>query len=402
MPAAFGTGSRALSFSQERDGLPGLAGGGSGSPPARISGARPLQGLLGGPTRSKNSQEKCGASLCAAYHLIPCRNDRVRRMRGDLRPHGTCYGRRRLLGGCPPVLLVSRPLLLLSLLLLGTNVTAQEILRGRELVQRRVALSQSATGKPVELHVASGSLTALEFDSSVDRAGVKMGDARDRLELLVATDRLIMIKPMADVAASERVLLTVPFADGMSPARVVFALVTNATQVDAQVQVSRLPRTAEAVQAELDEVRSACAGKDAELASLRARGAATGPSGMILAGTMGPEGVQTNEPTLQPTKPTDGLKADRVIVFRGKGWVALSLDVTNEGLAPWTPTEARLSPVRSSAVTVTMREPHVVPGGLARVVVEFRGEDWPKGDARRVELRDSTGGRRLLIPSVVF
>ncbi|WP_158621625.1 DUF2381 family protein [Corallococcus aberystwythensis] len=300
------------------------------------------------------------------------------------------------------MLLVSRPLLLLSLLLLGTNVTAQEILRGRELVQRRVALSQSATGKPVELHVASGSLTALEFDSTVDRAGVKMGDARDRLELIVATDRLIMIKPTADVAASERVLLTVPFADGMSPARVVFALVTNATQVDAQVQVSRLPRTAEAVQAELDEVRSACAGKDAELASLRARGAATGPSGMILAGTMGPEGVQTNEPTLQPTKPTDGLKADRVIVFRGKGWVALSLDVTNEGLAPWTPTEARLSPVRSSAVTVTMRAPHVVPGGLARVVVEFRGEDWPKGDARRVELRDSTGGRRLLIPSVVF
>ncbi|MFP2896339.1 DUF2381 family protein [Corallococcus sp. 4LFB] len=298
--------------------------------------------------------------------------------------------------------LVSRPLLLLTLLLLGTNVTAQELPRVRELVRRRVAISQSATGKPVELHVASGFLTALEFDSSVDRAGVKLGDARDRLELIVATDRLIMLKPTADGAASERVLLTVPFADGMSPARVVFALVTTATQVDAQVQVSRLPRTAEAVQAELDEVRAACAGKDAELASLRARGAATGPSGMILAGTLGSDGVQVNEPTLQPPKPTDGLRPERVTTFRGTGWVALSLMVANEGTAPWTPTEARLSPGRSRAVTVSMKEPYVVPKGMARVVVEFRGEDWPEGSDRRVELRDSTGERRLLIPSLMF
>ncbi|RYZ44646.1 MAG: DUF2381 family protein, partial [Myxococcaceae bacterium] len=243
---------------------------------------------------------------------------------------------------------------------------------------------------------------ALEFDSSVDRAGVKLGGARDHVELIVATDRLVMLKPTADVAASERVLLTVPFADGMSPARVVFALVTNATQVDAQVQVSRLPRTAEAVQAELDEVRSACAGKDAELASLRARGAATGPSGLILAGTMDRNGVQAKEPKGLRLTSADGLKAKRVTTFRGTGWVALSLDVTNEGTAPWTPMEARLSPGRSRAVTVTMREPHVVPGGLARVVVEFRGEDWPEGKAREVELRDSTGARHLLIPSLVF
>ncbi|CAM4063633.1 DUF2381 family protein [Corallococcus exiguus] len=300
------------------------------------------------------------------------------------------------------MLLVSRPLLMLSLLLLGTNVTAQEPPRGRELVQRRVMLAQAATGNPVELHVASGSVTVLEFDSSVDRAGVKLGDARDRLELVVATERLIMLKPTANVAASERILLTVPFADGMSPARAVFALVTNATQVDVQVQVSRLPRTAEAVQAELDEVRSACAGKDAELASLRARGVATGPSGMILAGTLGSEGVQAKEPTLQPMKLTDGLKADRVTAFRGTGWVALSLKVTNEGTAPWTPTEALLSPGRSRAVTVTMNEPNIVPGGMARVVVEFRGEDWPAGSDHRLELRDSMGARRLLMPSVVF
>nr|WP_306466059.1 DUF2381 family protein [Corallococcus exiguus] len=313
---------------------------------------------------------------------------------------------RRLLGGCLPVLLFSRPLLLLSLLLLGTNVTAQEPPRGRELVQRRVTLTQSAVGKPVEVHVATGSLSVLEFDSPVDRAGVKLGDARDRFELFVVNDRLVMLKPTGDVAAGEHVLLTVPFVDGMSPARAVFALLTNATQVDAQVQVSRLPRTAEAVQAELDEVRAACAGKDAELEALRARSVATGPSGMILAGTVDGSGVQAkalrNETAL---KPTDALNAARVIAFRGKGWVALSLEITNEGTVPWTPTEARLLPAgsgRSRAATVAMRELHIAPGGKALVVVETRDEDWPEGDARRVELRDSTGARRLLIPSLVF
>ncbi|RKG80195.1 DUF2381 family protein [Corallococcus exercitus] len=336
--------------------------------------------------------------------MIPCRNDRVRRLRGDLRPHGTCYGQRRLLGGCLPVLLVFRPLLLLSLLLLGTNVTAQEPSRGRELVQRRVTLSQSATGKPVELHVASGSLTALEFDSPVDRAGVKLGDARDRFELIVATDRLIMLKPTGDLGTSERVLLTVPFADGMAPARAVFAPVTNATQVDAQVQVSRLPRTAEAVQAELDEVRAACAGKNIELEALRARSAATGPSGMLLAGMLDPVGIQVKELKAQLLKPANGLTVERLTAFRGTGWVALSLEITNEGAAPWTPTEARLSSARGgrSHAMVTMREPHIAPGGKAQVVVEARGEDWPKDATLRVELRDSAGERRLLIPSLVF
>ncbi|MCY1030157.1 DUF2381 family protein [Corallococcus sp. BB11-1] len=302
------------------------------------------------------------------------------------------------------MLLVFRPLLLLSLLLLGTNVTAQEPSRGRELVQRRVTLSQSATGKPVELHVASGSLTALEFDSPVDRAGVKLGDARDRFELIVVNDRLIILKPTGDVGAGEHVLLTVPFADGMAPARAVFAPVTNATQVDAQVQVSRLPRTAEAVQAELDELRAACAGKNIELEALRARIAATGPSGMLLAGMLDFNGIQVKELTDPLLKPTDRLTVERVTAFRGTGWVALSLAISNEGAVPWTPTEARLSSVRGGRAhaMVAMREPHIAPGGKALVVVEARGEDWPEDATLRVELRDSAGARRLLIPSLVF
>ncbi|QAT83655.1 hypothetical protein EJ065_2069 [Corallococcus coralloides] len=301
--------------------------------------------------------------------------------------------------------LVPRPLLLLSLLLLRTNVTAQEPSRGRELVQRRVTLSQAAAGKPVELHVAPGSLTTLEFDSPVDRDDVTFGNTGQAFALFEVNSRSIVLRPTGELAPEDRVLLTVPFADGMSPARAVFALVSNATQVDVQVQVSRLPRTAEAVQAELDEVRAACAGKDAELEALRARSAATGPSGMILTGTMDHAGVQAKEPAFQRPQPTDGLSIERVTAFRGTGWVALSLEVTNEGTAPWTPTEARLFPMgggRSRAATLAIREPHIAPGGKTLVVVEARGEAWPEDAACRVELRDSTGARRLLIPSLVF
>ncbi|RKH43672.1 DUF2381 family protein [Corallococcus sicarius] len=303
------------------------------------------------------------------------------------------------------MLLVSRPLLLLSFLLLGTDVIAQEAPRGRELTQRRVTLSRSVADTPVELHVAPGFLTALEFDAPVDRDAVTSGNTGLQFALFEVNSRSIVLRPTGEFTPGERVLLTVPFADGMSPARAVFALVWNASQVDVQVQVLRLPRTAEAVQAELDEVRAACAGKDAELEVLRTRNAATGPSGMILTGTMDVDGVQAKDLLDKSLNPTDGLKVERVTAFRGTGWVALSLAVTNEGTAPWTPTEARLFSVgggRSRAATVALREPHIAPGEKARVVVETRGEDWPEDAALRVELRDSTGARRLLIPSLVF
>lgn len=45
-----------------------------GSPPAPISEVPSLGTLLGGPPRSKNSQEKRRGSLCAARPLSSCRN----------------------------------------------------------------------------------------------------------------------------------------------------------------------------------------------------------------------------------------------------------------------------------------------------------------------------------------
>lgn len=271
-------------------------------------------------------------------------------------------------------------------------------------MRRRVMLSRSMADKPVELHVAADYLTALEFDSPLERDAVTLGDAGDRFALFEVNTRSIVLKPASHLATGERVLLTVPFADGMSPARAVFALVTHASEVDVQVQVSRLPRTAEAVQTELDEVRAACAGKDAELDALRARSTANGPAGMILAGLLDDGGAQARVVEVN-AHGSQGLLASDFTVYQGKGWAALSLQVINSSPAHWAPTEARLSLAsgeRTRVLPVRMKEARIEPGREVLLVVEANPLDWPRETALQLELRDSEGTRRILLPPFVL
>jgi len=199
-------------------------------------------------------------------------------------------------GGRLRVCLSFARLALPLVLLVGFTATAQpqEVLRGRELKRRRVSLSVATADKPVELRVAPGYLTALEFDSPVDRDSVVLGDGGSRFALFEVTARTIVLKPVMELGPARGVELIVPFEDGAAPSRIVFSLVTHPAEVDAQVMVSRLPRTAEAIQAELDEVRVACATKDAELEALRARTVASGPAGMIFAGLLREEGYRSD------------------------------------------------------------------------------------------------------------
>ncbi|WP_181791499.1 DUF2381 family protein [Myxococcus llanfairpwllgwyngyllgogerychwyrndrobwllllantysiliogogogochensis] len=295
---------------------------------------------------------------------------------------------------------------LVFLMGLSATAQAQDALRGREMKRRRVSLTVATADKPVELHVAPDYLTALEFDSPIDRAAVALGDSGSRLALFEVTARSILLKPAMDLGPGRGVELTVPFADGSAPARVVFSLVTHPSDVDAQVMVSRLPRTAEAIQAELDEVRAACSAKDAELEALRARTVASGPAGMIFAGLLDVKGVQGALVDFAATPGAMGLATEEVLAYWSESWAALAVRVRNTGSQPWTPAEARLSGVASgeriNVLAVRMREPRVEPGKSALVVVETRAPSWPEGAVLRLELRDSDGGRRLLIPRISF
>ncbi|WP_194869439.1 DUF2381 family protein [Myxococcus sp. AB025B] len=294
-------------------------------------------------------------------------------------------------------------------LLMGWTATAQaqDALRGRELKRRRVSISGATADKPVMLHVAPGYLTTLEFDSLVDRDSVVLGDTGRRLALFEVTPRTIVLKPAMDLGPGQGVELTVPFADGAAPARVVFSLVTNLSDVDAQVMVSRLPRTAEEIRAELDEVRAACLAKDAELEALRARTVASGPAGMLFAGLLDRGGLQTGGVELGIGQGGgNGLGFEDGWTHRTSSWATVTLQVHNRGMEPWTPVEARLSMVASgeriNVLAVRMKEPRIEPGGAALVVVEIGAPRWPEGAVLRLELRDSDGGRRLLIPRISF
>lgn len=301
---------------------------------------------------------------------------------------------------------VPRRLVLLSVPLLGAKAMAQDATRGRELKRRRVALSVATADKPVELRVAPDYLTTLEFDSPVDRDSVTLDDSGSRFARVEVNGHTVVLRPAMEVASGQSVALTVPFADGLAPPRAVFSLVTHGSEVDGQVMVSRLPRTAEAVQAELDEVRAACAAKDAELEALRVRSAASGPAGMIFAGLLNWQGVQASKPMGVGVQGGGLLELEEVVAYRASGWAALALRVRNTGSGAWTPTEARLSTAargeRLNVLAVRMREPRVEPGGTALMVVETGAPDWPEGAALRLELRDSEGARRLLIPRFAF
>ncbi len=283
---------------------------------------------------------------------------------------------------------------------------AQDATRGRELKRRRVALSVATADKQVELHVAPDYLTTLEFDSPVDRDSVTLNAPKERFALFEVTNRTVVLRPAMEVASGQSVELTVPFGDGLAPARAVFALVTRASEVDGQVMVSRWPRTAEAVQAELDEVRAACAAKDAELEALRVRSTASGPAGMIFTGLLNWQGVQAKKLLVEELQEDSRLMPEEVVFFRASGWAAVALLVRNTGTEAWTPTEARLGTVvsgeRISVLAVRMREPRIEPGGRALVVVEAGAPSWPDGAALRLELRNREGSRRLLIPRFAF
>ncbi|WP_338867953.1 DUF2381 family protein [Myxococcus stipitatus] len=309
--------------------------------------------------------------------------------------------------GSPLRALQSLTRLALPLVLLtGFTATAQpqEVPRAREMKRRRVSLSVATADKPVELHVAPDYLTTLEFDSPVDRDAVVLGDSGRRLALFEATSRTIVLKPALDLGPGGGVELTIPFADGAAPSRVVFSLVTHPSEVDAQVMVSRLPRTAEAIQAELDEVRAACSAKDAEVETLRTRSAASGPAGMILTGLLREEGYRAGRTIVRGSG--DGLIPEEAVRYVASGWGAVALRVRNTGSKPWTPVEARLFVVASgervNVVAVRVREAQISSGETALVVVETGAPNWPEGASLRLELRDSEGGRRLLIPRFAF
>ncbi|WP_253895633.1 DUF2381 family protein [Corallococcus exercitus] len=287
----------------------------------------------------------------------------------------------------------------LLVLLLATAALAQPATASRERQERRVSLPDSASEPVPEIRVAVGAVTLLLFDAPLDRASVELG-GRERFLFVDVGERMLALEPAADLGPGERLGLRVTFSDGARPEQAVFVLVTQPAAFDARVQVFRRAQSIPALQAELAEVR-------AELAALRARGDASSPAALALAGLLDEKGVAARRIGVQPeAQMQSSLQVVDGVSFRATAWAVVSMNVKNYGKTPWTPTEARLTHSTGGAqvlvLGVRMRQPQIGPGEVGTVVVETEKPDWERGTLFRLELADATGTRSFLVLPVAL
>lgn len=291
---------------------------------------------------------------------------------------------------------LSRQLSVLMLLIAGVAV-AQPSPQVRQLRQRVITLPSGPEDS--SLRVAKGTLTTLTFDSPLLPKGVVMQGRDSHFERFVAEERTLTFKPKVDLAEGERLLLTVRFADGSTPQEATFQLVPAAEEVDAQVEVLRRARTAEALNMELVQMR-------ARLATLEARCGEDGPEGLVFSGWLS-EDIHSQPFVAQvPTGNSSGLKVAVGVSYRTKKWALIVLLLRNlPGQAAWTPGQVRLTTAKGAPVTVLsvrMDKPRLAADEEGLLVVRTAAPWWSSEEEFRLELKDKDGGRLMPLSGVAF
>jgi uncharacterized protein (TIGR02268 family) len=251
----------------------------------------------------------------------------------------------------------------------GPGPVAARVLKSRQVVLRE------GPAESAELRVHPDFPTTLLFESELVPGAVAV-EQPERVRLLGAEGRVVVLEPLRELADGERVRLWVTFTRGGTARRAVLALVPHPSEVDAQVRVA-LPGEL-APQGGAAEPR-----EQPELMKLLLSGAVglgEKLSGTALPATLFPEGVEAKAPWL----------------YRLGEQTVLAIPLRNpEGAAPWEP---RVVWLRSEslgpkpvALSAQMRVPRLMPGESGWVIME-----WPLGTetgAFRLELREGEVGR---------
>ncbi|WP_163786533.1 DUF2381 family protein [Myxococcus vastator] len=276
-----------------------------------------------------------------------------------------------------------QPIRLALALVLAWGAATPAVAAQAERAKRDRAVSVAngpADSLPV-VRVAHGTPTLFLFPAPINRKTLTFDESRIRV--LDAGERSVIVQPVADLAEGERYEVGVFFADGGVPARAAFSLVTDAAEVDIQINVQR-PELAGAA-CPVDEPR------------------APQPEDFVLLGLVDKEGVSAT-----PIKGYDdaerGFHVQSAIAYRGKGWVLIDARVTNfAGQSPWLPREAMLTgrvglPLRARIVMADKTA--IQPGEHRRVLMVA---DLPQLPASPVFTLELVGdGRTLKIPNVRF
>jgi len=298
-----------------------------------------------------------------------------------------------------------RPVAILTVLL-GLTASAQPPSAARERQERRVALSSGPSDPVPELRVAAGVLTALVFDSPLDRSSVEL-EGRERFRIVDVGERIVALEPLVDLGPGERLGLRVRFVGGAAQERGVMTLVSHASEVDTRVEVFHRRDSVELLQADLADMRARLKAQTEELQTLRALRDSSGPVGLFVSGMLDHRGV-TAERILTGSKRANGESLTLVngTSFRAANWAFIGVTVRNDGKKPWAPGTARIVSARGGTevgvLAVRSSLPRIAPGEVGLVLIETEVPSWKSGEACLLELLDSEGTSLMTISSMTF
>jgi uncharacterized protein (TIGR02268 family) len=273
--------------------------------------------------------------------------------------------------------LSSTALLGLALLAAPTDATEQVPLPTCEAGTRYIELYADAPSQPPEVCIRPELTLTLLFDAKLARVVV---EGRERFRRVKVVDDTLMLVASEALHDGERVRVTVYFEDGAAPASATFVLVVHPSQAERQVEVSRHERTVASLRQGEQQARAEVQQCQEEKARLQAEcSRQVGLTGLIENGWLGEEGVPARWFKKEVTRrPGDSLVAQQVISYRavgpkGRGRVAVKVELLNTGTVPWTPTGAALVGSKREALTeltVWPLEP-IPPGRYGSITVEM-------------------------------
>jgi uncharacterized protein (TIGR02268 family) len=241
------------------------------------------------------------------------------------------------------------------------------------LLKARQVLLREGPGVSAELRVHPKFLTTLAFEVDLLPGSVDV-EQPERVRLVEAAGRVVVLEPVEALAEGEQVRLSVTFARGSAPLRAVLTLVPHPSEVDSQVRVVLSERLARAAVAEARE-------QSGLMSLLLSGGEALGQN---LVGDQ-----------LHATVLSEGLKANTPWLYRGGAQRVLAVLVRNpEGAASWEPRVVWLTSGSSGskpvALSARMRVPRLLSGESGWVLIPWPGEETA---SVRVEVRERESGR---------
>jgi uncharacterized protein (TIGR02268 family) len=259
------------------------------------------------------------------------------------------------------------------------------------------------------VQVSPGKATVLLFDTPLAR--VELQDERRFGRVRLHEDTLMLV-PSPRLAEGAQVPLVAYFRDGAAPTSADFLLVVHTAVAERQVNVTRQPRPADSLYAELGE-------KDARIQQLtaeveRLRGERHQPGGLVgalIAGHMGEGGVPALDLSEQvKQRPRNALGVRSVAVLRGLSSVALRVElelvkpVTPHSVAPWQVEGAVLVGGDGGALPVlrVLQQEPIEPGDRKHVFVEVAAAPATAVGPYTLTLWAAGGIRSVVLGNIVF